>query len=296
MTSEAGKVAKVSVCIVTYNQEKYIAQCLQSIVDQQTDFNFEIIVSDDCSKDNTPSIISEFASKYNNIRFIKRTQNVGAFKNSSETHKEAIGQYVCHCDGDDYWLPEKLQTQSDYLDEHLTCNVLFTRVCVESENGKLKPDLIDINKFPKNGFSQGDILRLISIGTNSSKMYRSLESQKYPNLPILDFFETVEQVGSGVANYPNDHFYAVYRAGIGIASQGLSTRKALHETFLYFAKKYPNHKQHINVAAFILFTSDLKNRRPTWMAGFGVFLKTFHPGFIKLLFSSRYMIKMLKNP
>ncbi|MDZ3990440.1 hypothetical protein PspTeo4_01112 [Pseudomonas sp. Teo4] len=55
---------KVSVCIVTYNQERYIAQCLQSIVDQEVSFDFEVLVSDDASSDRTPEIISEFSRQY----------------------------------------------------------------------------------------------------------------------------------------------------------------------------------------------------------------------------------------
>ena len=58
---------KVSVCIVTYNQERYIAQCLQSIVDQVVGFDFEVLVSDDASSDRTPEIISEFARRYPNL-------------------------------------------------------------------------------------------------------------------------------------------------------------------------------------------------------------------------------------
>jgi glycosyltransferase involved in cell wall biosynthesis len=61
------KPPKVSVCIVTYNQEQYIRQCLQSVVDQEVDFEVEIIVSDDCSTDSTPQIVQEFAEKNKNI-------------------------------------------------------------------------------------------------------------------------------------------------------------------------------------------------------------------------------------
>ena len=76
------KTPKVSVCVVTYNQEKYIRQCLQSIVDQETNFNFEILVSDDCSTDATRTIVLEFASKYPEIvKPMFRDRNVGAVKN-----------------------------------------------------------------------------------------------------------------------------------------------------------------------------------------------------------------------
>ena len=64
---------KVSVCVVTYNQEKYIRQCLQSIVDQETDFDFEVIVADDCSTDRTSCIVQEFADKYPIKTFLSRT-------------------------------------------------------------------------------------------------------------------------------------------------------------------------------------------------------------------------------
>ena len=57
------KPPKVSVCVVTYNQEKYVAQGLQSIVDQETDFDFEIIVGDDCSTDGTREILENFKEK-----------------------------------------------------------------------------------------------------------------------------------------------------------------------------------------------------------------------------------------
>lgn len=58
------KVPKLSVCVITYNQKEYIRQCLQSIVDQETDFDFEVIVGDDCSTDGTRAIVQEFARRY----------------------------------------------------------------------------------------------------------------------------------------------------------------------------------------------------------------------------------------
>ena len=58
------KTPKVSVCVITFNHEKYIRQCLQSIVDQETNFDFEVIVGDDCSKDGTREVVQEFAGKY----------------------------------------------------------------------------------------------------------------------------------------------------------------------------------------------------------------------------------------
>lgn len=65
---ENAKMApKVSVCVVTYNQEKYIHECLQSLVDQETDFEFEVIVGDDGSTDGTRAVVVDFARKYPKI-------------------------------------------------------------------------------------------------------------------------------------------------------------------------------------------------------------------------------------
>ena len=111
---------KVSVCMVTYNQEKYIRQCLQSIIDQKTNFDFEVLVSDDCSTDSTRKIILEFASNYPKIvkpRF--RERNVGALENFVLIHNAARSEYVAHCDGDDLFLPNNplkvLPTHSEKL-------------------------------------------------------------------------------------------------------------------------------------------------------------------------------------
>ena len=86
---------KVSVCVLTYNQEKYIRQCLQSIVDQKTDFKFDLIVSDDCSTDSTRAIVQEFEERYPNIvKPILHKKNIGAYKNYFSAHQQAFA-HLC---------------------------------------------------------------------------------------------------------------------------------------------------------------------------------------------------------
>lgn len=120
-------VPKVTVCVVTFNQEAYISKCLQGIVDQKVTYDFEILVGDDCSSDGTWSIISEFAKAYPNLFHVfRQIVNVGPYKNLVDVHAMAKGQYVCHCDGDDYWLPGKLQYQSELLDRDASISAVFT--------------------------------------------------------------------------------------------------------------------------------------------------------------------------
>ena len=101
-------IIKISVCVIAYNHELYIAQCLQSIIDQRCSFNFEIVVRDDCSQDNTLEIIKDFKVKYPDIvRLIEATENLGANKNILAVFSAAKGEFLALCEGDDYWLDDE---------------------------------------------------------------------------------------------------------------------------------------------------------------------------------------------
>lgn len=290
---------KVSVCVVTYNQEDLIAQCLESLVTQETNFEYEIIVSDDCSTDNTPKVIKEFEKKYPDIiKPILHKKNLGAGKNFLFVHQQAQGEYIAHMDGDDYALPGKLQAQADFLDATPDCNIVWHRVKVlHPLTNKLSNDLIEYGKLPKKGFLQGDVLQLISIGTNSSKMYRAYNiSMTFPDFEIVDYFMNVEEVSNKKAYYVDDKFYGVYRAGIGVSSTGNITRVILCKSFLYFAHKYPHLEDRVNAAALLYFLVDLKNGRPTAKDFFKVFIQTFHIKSFYNIYKYWEIIKMLRLP
>lgn len=142
---------KVSVCVVTFNQEKYIRECLQSIVDQVTDFDFEVVVADDCSVDGTCGIIKEFEINYPSlVRPLFQRFNVGATKNSVDAHNHSCGNFIAHVDGDDYCYPGKLQAQFNALQNNLNISLVAHRMHI-MENEKivgatmLTPKLIDID-------------------------------------------------------------------------------------------------------------------------------------------------------
>ena len=101
-------LCKVSVCVITYNHELYITQCLQSIVGQQCSFDFEVIVRDDCSQDGTLEIIRDFQVRYPKIvKLLDASKNIGANKNILAVFSAAKGEYLALCEGDDYWLDNK---------------------------------------------------------------------------------------------------------------------------------------------------------------------------------------------
>ena len=257
MNCEINKGPKVTVCVVTYNQEKYIAQCLQSIVDQKTNFEFEVIVSDDCSTDKTRKIIEEFASKYSNVKPLLRTENIGAFENFKQTHALAKAEFVCHCDGDDYWLPGKLQIQADYLQENKTCNVTWTRMRIKNEKSGVELcDLIS-DDILKMKFYRGDIIQLLAIGLHSSKMYRNSTITE-PDFHMMDYYTNVEHVSDGYACFVGTKCYGVYRAGIGIASDGITTKLIIVKCLSHFKNKYPRLISRSNACLYLLIAVELK--------------------------------------
>jgi glycosyltransferase involved in cell wall biosynthesis len=291
---------KLSVCVVTYNQENYIRQCLKSLVEQKANFAFEIIVSDDCSTDDTPLVIQEFAQAYPAlVKPVVRAANIGAYKNYISAHRLASGEYIAHMDGDDYALPGKLQQQVDYLDSHPACNIVFHRMLILNETkGVTVPDAIDIRNFRSNKFGRADFLRLVTIGMNSSKMYRSnVRDFVGAEFPAIDFFMNVEQVGTGEAAFVSEEPLGVYRSGIGIASAGNGTIILLQKSMLHFAEKYPAQRKDIAVAASVVFAAALKNRNWQRCRMFlAVLAKTFRLGTLGEIWRHRHVIPMLSIP
>lgn len=108
---------KVSVCMITYNHEHYIAQAIESVMMQHTTFAVELVVGEDCSTDNTRAIIEEYQQRYpGKIRIVFTPNNVGPNPNFIRTCAACRGEYIALLEGDDYWTdPTKLQRQVDAL-------------------------------------------------------------------------------------------------------------------------------------------------------------------------------------
>lgn len=120
----------VSIRCTAFNHAPFIRQCLEGFVKQITNFRFEAIVHDDCSTDNTVSIIKEYELKYPDIiKPIYETENQYSKKNGSLRRimdGHCLGKYVAMCEADDYWTdPYKLQKQVDFLESHPDYTLCF---------------------------------------------------------------------------------------------------------------------------------------------------------------------------
>lgn len=108
----------VSVCMITYNHEKYITEAIEGVLMQKTNFLIELIIGEDCSTDNTRKICEEYQEKYPNlIKLCSLEKNIGANQNFINTVNACTGKYIAMCEGDDYWVDcYKLQKQVDFLE------------------------------------------------------------------------------------------------------------------------------------------------------------------------------------
>lgn len=209
---------KVSVCVVTYNQEKYIAECLQSLVDQETDFPFEIIVGEDCSTDSTRQIVEEFALKYPDL--IVRNyhdENVGAVENIIKTYGVAKGKYICHMDGDDYALPGKLKAQVRALDANPDCVICSHDMKQVDQKGNLVRSSF---RAKESGvYKLSDLYKDLPFFAHSSKMFvNDLNDSYWTHLHknALDIEVHVEQAKRGDIYHINEVLGA-YRLQTGVS-------------------------------------------------------------------------------
>ena len=132
------KDIKVSVCMATYNHQKYIKQAIEGILMQKTDFEFELLISNDFSTDSTSQIINEIIINNPNgfrIVFYEQEYNLGMHLNGDFLLKKAQGKYIAICEGDDFWTnPNKLQIQFDYLEQNINQSIFCLKPTPVSPN------------------------------------------------------------------------------------------------------------------------------------------------------------------
>ena len=110
-------MSKISVIVPAYNASKNIRECLDSIINQ-TYKDLEIIVVDDCSKDDTKEVVEKYMANDNRIKYECLETNSGAAVARTEAMKLARGEYMAFCDSDDLWMPDKLERQLAFMNEN----------------------------------------------------------------------------------------------------------------------------------------------------------------------------------
>lgn len=210
---------QISVCIVTYNQEKYIAECLDSIVTQKTNFKFEIIVGDDCSTDNTRSIIQEYVEKYPDLIIpVFHKKNVGVVENIKQVYEVAKGKYIAHLDGDDLALPEKLQKQFDVMEKNPQAIICSHNMLEILNNRIIEKSHWD---HPKGEYEILDLIKNLPFFSHSSKLFRVIDKDGLFN--ILKYSDTLDieihlyQITMGSIFHLEENL-GCYRKNVGVSA------------------------------------------------------------------------------
>lgn len=210
---------KISVHMISYNHEKFIASAIDSVINQKLNVPFELVISDDCSKDATFQIIKEYESKYPEIiSVIERKNNMGSMNNFLDTFKHCRGEYIAICEGDDYWTNEhKLQEQYDLLENNRDVNLCFHAYQEFNETTKQFTSIsLNPNALLKHYSTSEVILGDGSMMATCSLFFRREVVENLPDwlnlAPVGDYFIQILGSLNGGALFLNKS-YAVYRIG-----------------------------------------------------------------------------------
>lgn len=234
----------VSVCLITYNQAKFIREAIESVLMQQTSFDFEVILADDYSSDGTREIVQEYARKDSRVKPILRDKNVGPGINFLEMLAAGKGKYIAYLEGDDYWTdPLRLQKQADFLEHNPDYNMTVGRHRIlYQKSGRLKNwrELFNINKplTLKNYIA-------FNFGHTSTFLFRN--PFEFPG-----WYETVFSGDQALfitntkgkkIKYFNE-FFSVYRVNEGGITNTVKAQQSLKNTeqFLNIIDDYTHHK------------------------------------------------------
>lgn len=130
---------KISALVPVYNLEKYIDECLESLIKQITNFDYEIVVVDDGSTDKSWEIICEYSHKHSELKAYRNPNNIGLAKTQKRLLSECSGDFLAYIDGDDIALPGKIQALAEYLSTNPDCALTYHEAEIfDSDTGDLK--------------------------------------------------------------------------------------------------------------------------------------------------------------
>jgi glycosyltransferase involved in cell wall biosynthesis len=213
-------MVEVSTCIISYNQEKYIADAIESALMQEASFETEIIISDDCSTDNTTKIIRLYTEKYpNKVKAFFSEKNTGMLKNWQRALTLCNGKYIALLEGDDFWNDKrKIQKQYEILETNQSYAFSFTNAHIKYEN--------QLDGFPHyvvqtgEEYSTVDLFNYNFIPTCSVLMRNNISGNffhpAYFKSPFADWIIHILNSQLGNIHFLNDFTctYRVHDAGV----------------------------------------------------------------------------------
>lgn len=239
----------VSVFMMVYNHEQYLHQALDGILMQKTNFDFEIVVGEDASKDASRKILLDYMSKYpGKFKLLLHKQNIGAYKNQELTFNSCVGKYVAICEGDDYWTDSfKLEKQVDFLQNHPEYSFCTHRYKVFSEINKVFLDEIHPSNLKLDKNLKGEIINkinfhedwitqpLTALIRNDALQEVLKEGKRFEYFRDFHLFYLLLNYGNGICF---DFIGGIYRRHDGGVHSGIEEKERLFKALSIYEELY----------------------------------------------------------
>ncbi|WP_353085168.1 GNAT family N-acetyltransferase [Flavobacterium sp.] len=214
-----------SVFVMVYNHEKYIAECLEGILMQKCNFNFDIVVGEDCSTDKSREILLEYQNRYpGKFKLLLHETNIGAANNQMEVFKNCKGKYIAMCEGDDYWIdPLKLQKQVDFLEANEDYVLIHSDIFLKNSSGEniksARNTISKIIRWPKNNdynvvkyLVKGNYIMTLTVLITKNALFKALNkiTENDNEIATIDYTIFLELSKLGKIHYQQEKT-AVYR-------------------------------------------------------------------------------------
>ena len=228
--------------MLAYNHEKFIARAIESVLEQKTDFDYELIIGDDHSADSTQAKIKAYAKRNSGIIIpVLRDKNIGPNFNYTDLHSRAQSKYIALLEGDDYWTdPYKLQKQVDFLERNPDYVISFTDYShLEQDSDKL---VTHTDLHPSDTLTIEDLVKNNYISTLTCVFRNHLFDgfpEDYFKLRVGDWPLHVLNARYGKARYHRGWITGVYRMhgqGVWSNQSGITKYTAYADVNVFFKR------------------------------------------------------------
>lgn len=291
-----------SVAVITYNQEKYIEQTLDSIINQKHDYSYEIVIGDDCSSDGTREIVRQYAEKYPDIvKPVFNEKNLGIIKNYFNVISHCTGKYIMECAGDDFWLPGKVELQITFMEKNPDVGMCYGKV-QSYKNGKKNSELKGIKIKIFEELLMGNVIPAATVCFKNKLIRKYIEDIKpesknwlmedYPLWLYMSKERKIKFLSQKLAFYRVIENSASHNINI---EKQLAFEKSYWEIKNFFSEKYlnrtiPAFDEHFALAYIYLRNGDRKAAKKEFLQSRE---QTFNVRAYELICSSEVLFRLL---